>query len=330
MSPSSCNKVIDVHAHIVFPESMGKAGRFGPELDVDADGVVFFRFGGYSMKPMDYRNTVFMDHAMRLDAMAQHGIDLQLLSPNPLTLFHHIPSPEAIAFCQTQNDAMAALVGRFPDQFLGAAAVPMQDIDAAIREAERAIKELGLCAIYIGTHLPYDLDDPRLDEFYAAVTALDVPLFFHPASSGGVSGPDDARLARFDMTLILGYAYEETIAAAQLVLGGVIDRHPQLDICLSHGAGATTFLIPKFEGWAKVRDWAPNSVQELGFTQVLKKLWFDVHVSGSLQQQLLIDSVGADRCVYGTNFGGWDTPARADEFAKRFTGNSETLLRLKP
>ena len=70
-------------------------------------------------------------------------------------------------------------------------------------------------------------------------------------------------------------------------------------------------------------------MQELGFTQVLKKLWFDVHVSGSLQQQLLIDSVGADRCVYGTNFGGWDTPAIAGEFAKSFTGNSEILLRLK-
>jgi hypothetical protein len=54
-----------------------------------------------------------------------------------------------------------------------------------------------------------------------------------------------------------------------------------------------------------------------------------VHISGSVQQQLLIDSVGADRCVYGTNFGGWDTPAKAGEFAKSFTGNSEILLRLK-
>ena len=328
MSRTGSNRVIDVHAHIVFPESMGKAGRFGPELDVDADGVVFFRFGGCSMKPMDYRNTVFMDHAMRLDAMTEHGIDVQPLSPNPLTLFHHIPSPEAIAFCQTQNDAMATLVDRYPERFLGAAALPMQDIDASIAEAERAIKELGLCAIYIGTNLPYDLDDPCLDAFYAAITALDVPLFFHPASTGGMSGPDDARLSRFDMTLILGYAYEETIAAAQLVLGGVVDRHPQLDICLSHGAGATAFLIPKFEGWAKVRDWAPDSVQELGFTQVLRKLWFDAHVSGSVQQQLLIDSVGADRCVYGTNFGGWDTPAKAGKFAKTLTGNSEILLRL--
>jgi len=322
------DRVIDVHAHIVFPESMGKAGSYGPEMGVDSNGVSFFRFGGYTMKPMDYRNTVFMDVSMRVDGMAQHGIDLQLLSPNPLTLFHHIGVEEATMFCQVQNDAMAKLVSQYPDKFLGAAALPMQDIGASIKEAERVVKQLGLSAIYIGTNLPYDLDDPCLDEFYMAIIALNVPLFFHPASTGGVSGPDDARLARFDMTLILGYAYEETIAVAQLVLGGVLDRHPKLDICLSHGAGVTAYLIPKFEGWAKVRDWAPDSVQELGFTQVCKKLWFDAHVSGTLQKQLLIDSVGADRCVYGTNFGGWDTPANADEFARSLTVNTERLLRL--
>jgi aminocarboxymuconate-semialdehyde decarboxylase len=60
----------------------------------------------------------------------------------------------------------------------------------------------------------------------------------------------------------------------------------------------------------------------------LKKLWFDAHVSGTVQKQLLIDSVGADRCVYGTNFGGWDTPAKADEFARSLTVNTERLLRL--
>ncbi len=320
--------VIDLHAHIVFPETMGQAGDYGPELDVDSDGVVFFRFGGYQMKPMDYRKTVFMDVDMRLNQMREHGIDLQLLSPNPLTLFHHIPAIDAVNFCKAQNDAMADVVSKHPRNFLGAAALPIQDIDASLSEAERAIKQLGLSAIYVGTNFPFDLDDPCLDQLYSAIVELDVPLFMHPASSGGLTGPDDPRLARFDMTLILGYAYEETIAAAQLVLGGVIDRHPKLDICLSHGAGVASYLAPRFEGWSSVRDWAPESVKEHGFVSVLKKLWFDAHVPGPLHKKMLLDLVGLDRCVYGTNFGGWDTPTRADDFARSLTPNAQALMRL--
>ena len=125
MISKQSNKVIDLHAHIVFSETMNRAGRFGPELRIDTDGTVFFRFGGYQIKPMDYRNTIFMDVDMRLEEMQRHGIDLQLLSPNPLTFFHHIPEEDAINFCLSQNDAMANVVLRHPDKFMGAAALPI-------------------------------------------------------------------------------------------------------------------------------------------------------------------------------------------------------------
>ena len=328
MSFDESNKVIDLHAHIVFPETMNRAGSFGPELLTGADGIVSFRFGGYQMKPMDYRNTIFMDVDMRLEEMHRHGIDLQLLSPNPLTFFHHIPEQDAINFCITQNDAMANIVSKHADKFLGAAALPIQDIDAAIREAERSVQQLGLSAVYIGTNFPFDIHDPCLDDLYSAITELNVPLFMHPASSGGPGGPDDHRLAHFDMTLILGYAYEETMAVAQLVLGGVVDRHPHLDICISHGGGVASYLFPKLEGWSEVRDWAPQSVKEHGFLHGLKKLWFDVHVPGKLQKQMLLDLVGIERCVYGTNFGGWDTPGEADAFARSLSPNAEKLMRI--
>ena len=329
MSSDESSKVIDLHAHIVFQETMNRAGSFGPEVCTDNDGIVFFRFGGYQMKPMDYSKTIFMDVAMRLEEMHRHGIDLQLLSPNPLTFFHHIPAQDAINFCAAQNDAMANIVLKHPNKFLGAAALPIQDIDASVKEAERAVKLLGLSAIYIGTNFPFDIDDPCLDPLYSAIAELNVPLFMHPASSGGPGGPDDSRLARFDMTLILGYAYEETVAVAQLVLGGVIDRHPNLDICISHGGGVVSYLFPRFEGWSTLRDWAPDSVKEHGFAHVLKQLWFDSHVPGTLHKKMLLDLVGIDRCVYGTNFGGWDTPKKADAFAKSLTPNAKKLMRLE-
>ena len=321
-------RVIDLHAHAVLQAGFGVAGRHGPELAVDDDGVSFFRIGEYRMKPMAYRGTVFMDVEKRLDLMGEVGIDLQLLSPNPLTFFHGIEAGLALEFCRVHNDAMAELVARHPGKLLGSAALPMQDPDAAARELERAVGELGLLAAYVGTDYPFPLDDPCLDDLYRTFVALDVPLFLHPASTDGAGLPADARLCRFDLGLIVGYAYDESLAVASLVYGGVLDRHPQLDICISHGGGALPFLIGRYEGIARFRDWAPPSVREHGFRHQVRKLWFDAHVEGQGALALLIDAVGADRLVYGTNFGGWDTPRSTSEFDASLTPNAEKLLRL--
>lgn len=320
--------VIDLHAHVVLEQAFGKAGPHGPELARDDDGTPYFRIGNYRMQPMDYRGTVFMDLDRRIEQMDRAGIDLQLLSPNPLTMFHRIEPEHAIRFCRDHNDAMADTVARRPDRLLGAAALPMQDVAAATRELERCVKDLGLVAAYTGTDYPMPLDAPELDDFYRALVDLDVPLFLHPASTGGAEGPDDARLARFDLTLLLGYAYEETLAAGTLVFGGVLDRHPELDVCISHGGGAMPFLLERFAGMARFRQWVPESVREHGFTAVLRRLWFDAHVDGEGSLELLLAEIGRDRLVYGTNFGGWDAPAQADDLARALTSNARRLLRL--
>ena len=151
----------------------------------------------------------------------------------------------------------------------------------------------------------------------------------HPASSGGAKGPDDWRMGRFDMSIMLGYAYEETLAVATLIIGGVLDRHPKLDICISHGGGAMPYLIERFSEMSEFRDWAPEGVKKNGFINELKRLWFDAHVHGEKSQQMLFDLIGKNRLVYGTNFGGWDTPKKLEKFAPELTKNAEKLLRLK-
>ena len=320
--------VIDLHAHVVLEETFNQAGKFGPELAKDDQGIPYFRIGQYQMKPMDYRGSVFMDMAKRLEKMDAMGIDRQMLSPNPLTMFHQIPADIAATFCQVHNDAMAERVADHPDRLLGSAALPMQDVDLAIRELERA-KSLGLVAAYTGTHYPFDLDDPRLDEFYAALVALEMPLFLHPASSGGDKGPEDARLNRFNLTILLGYPYEEMLAVATLIFGGVLDRHPDVDICISHGGGGMPYFVDRFIGMAGFGNWAPESVRSEGFPAQLKKLWFDAHVDGDAAMARLREVMGDDRLVYGTNFGGWDTPHAADDLAAALTPNAEKLLRLE-
>jgi aminocarboxymuconate-semialdehyde decarboxylase len=323
------SRVIDLHAHAVLEAGFGVAGKFGPELSKDSDGVPFFRIGDYQMKPMEYRGTVFMETDLRLERMEKDGIDLQMLSPNPLTMFHHIPSDIADNFCRVHNDAMAEIVNAHPGKLLGAACLPMQDIDLAIRELHRAVKELGLVAPYTGTNYPHTLDDPCMDVFYQELVALDVPLFLHPASSGGDRGPDDSRLNRFNLTILLGYPYEELLACATILFGGVFERHPDVDICISHGGGGLPYFFDRFIGMTEFGAWVPDSIRENGFREMMRKLWFDAHVDGDAAHHRLVEVMGKDRLVYGTNFGGWDTPSAADEFAASLTPNAEKLLRLE-
>jgi aminocarboxymuconate-semialdehyde decarboxylase len=315
--------VVDLHAHVVLGAAFGTAGIYGPTHGDNADGVEFFRVGDYTMQPIPYRGSVFMDVERRLSEMARVGIHRQMLSPNPLTFFGGVEPTPAIGFARATNDAMAALVASHPEKLLGAAQLPMQDPEAAIVELDRAIGELGLVAAYIGTDYGMTLDDRRLDDLYRRVVELDVPLFVHGVTNDGRGPVADARLRRFGLDLIVGYTYEETLAVASLVLGGVLDRHPGLDVCISHGGGAIAFLAQRFDSMAHFHG------RESDLAGCLRRLWFDSHLEPGPARDLVVRTVGLDRMVYGTNFGGWDTPARTDEFDAALTPNAHRLLRLE-
>ena len=312
--------VIDLHAHVVLEESFGAAGKYGPELS-SGEKLQEFRVGDYIMR-VPYRGSVFMDAQKRIEAMDALGVDLQLLSPNPLSFFGHINAKDALEFARASNDAMVRHIDPFKDRLLGAAAVPLQDPELACEEVERAVTDLGLIAAYVGTDYGFSLDDPKLDVFYQTVVNLDIPLLIHPATNNGIRGASDERLSRFGLDLILGYAYEETIAVASLVLGGVMQRHPKLDVCVSHGGGAIAFLKQRFESMATFLG------AESTFAEDLKLLWFDSHLEEGPAHDLVVSTVGSDRMVFGTNFGGWDTPTVVTDFDRDLTANAIQLLRL--
>ncbi len=321
-----------MHAHVVLADTLGAAGAHGPELSEDEAGQPRFRVGGYCLHGVRYRGSAFMDADVRLAAMARAAIDFQVLSPNPLTYFHYVEPDDAVAFCRRHNDALAALVRRHPDQLAGFAALPMQHVAAACDELERAIGELGLVGAYVGTDFGMPLDSERLDPFYERLVALDVPLFLHPAPHGIDGPPADPRLTRFDLELIVGFATDETLAIASLVYGEVLERHPRLDVCVSHGGGAAPFLIGRLAAAARKRAWAPAALRAEGaFEEALRRIWFDVHVHDGRALRLLAEVVGSDRLVLGTNFAGWDQgePLDLNELAPILADNARRLLRLR-
>ena len=237
-----------------------------------------------------------MDLDIRLARMDENGIDLQVLSPNPITYFHHIETEVAAEFCHWHNDVMAETVAKRPDRLRGFAEVPIQSPSAAVVEMRRAVTDLGLVGPYIGTESVYALDAPEMDEFYAAAVELDVPVFIHPAPHGIDSPLADPRIRRFDLDLYLGFLYEETIAVASLIYGGVLDRHPALDVCISHGGGASIWLRGRMALAARNRPWSPEGLKVEGaYEDQLRRLYFDNHLDDPVAFQALIDVVGPEQ-----------------------------------
>ena len=322
-------KSIDVHAHAVLEGTMGAAGKYGPEIGSDGEEKPWFRVGDYRLDGVRYRGGPFMDVDLRLGLMQESGIEFQVLSPNPLTYFHFIEVSEAIPFCRCHNDELAALVGTYPDRLAALAALPMQDPLAASDELERAVRELGMLGAYVGAELPEPLDSPELDTFYEKLCELDVPLFIHPAPAG-IDGPrGDQRLHRFDLEILLGFAAQETLTIATLIIGGVMSRHPSLDVCVSHGGGSIAVLADRLADATRRRPWSPAHLREDGaFEAILSRFWVDNHIHDNTALDSLKRILGEEHIVLGTNFAGWDQPKQVRPDAAATQGMADNARRL--
>jgi aminocarboxymuconate-semialdehyde decarboxylase len=225
--------IVDIYTHI-FPNryfaelekgppklgNMGKRMRGIPKLfDLD------LRFKDMDAIADDYRQIISL--------------------PNPP--IEDIAEGEAAnALARVANDAMAELCAKHPDRFPAfAAAVSMHDVDAAIVEADRAIK-MGARGVQTYTNIAgHPLDEPRFRPFFAAMAAHDLPIWLHPARTSSMPDYAAEQKSRFEMWWCFGWPYETTIAMCRLVFDGLYDRHPNIKIITHHLGGG---MIPYFEG----------------------------------------------------------------------------------
>jgi uncharacterized protein len=156
--------------------------------------------------------------------------------------------PPALArdLARLANDEMAELVRRHPDRFLGfAASLPMNDPDASLREADRAIAELGALGIQIFTNVNgLPLDDARFEPLFARMAELDRPIWVHPARGATVADYPTEERSKFEMWWVFGWPYETAVFMSRLIFSGHLDRYPNLRILTHHAGG----MVPHFAG----------------------------------------------------------------------------------
>src|SRR5580704_6179341 len=182
---------------------------------------------------------------LRLRDMDQTGIARQILSLTSPGV-QVFDAPDAVALARSSNDFMVDAIRRHPDRFAGLAAVAPQDPPAAAKELERGVKALGLKGAIINSHTRGEyLDDPKFWPIFEAAEALNVPVYIHPTT------PPKSMIAPFlERGLdgaIFGFAVETGLHLLRILIAGVFDRFPKLQIVSGHLGEALPYWLPRLD-----------------------------------------------------------------------------------
>jgi aminocarboxymuconate-semialdehyde decarboxylase len=288
-------QVTDVHTHYVpkgWPELPGTGPR--PELRVDSPKTATIMLGETPFRKI---SDSAWNADVRLSAMAEHGIDRQVLSPTPVFFSYDQPGDAAAEIAAIFNDLALEIAARAPGKLIPFCQVPLQDTDAACRELERAVNA-GHRGVEIGNHVgDRDLDDAGVVTFLQHAAALDVPVFVHPWDM-----PTSPRADRWMAQWLVGMPAETHLSLLAMVLGGVFDRiGPELRICFAHGGGSFPFWVGRMDNaWRERSDVV--GVSEHPPSAYLDRFLVDSVVFDEPALRLLVDRMGAERVLLGTDY----------------------------
>ena len=303
---------IDIHAHVLTEATLARLQRESPSQaprlersGEDAALVVgSFRYPAFPRGGWDIER--------RLADMDAKRVAVQAVSVPPFVMLYELEAQVTTAFAQIHNEAIAELVRAQPDRFVGLATVPLQDPPAAAAELRRAMRQLGLRGMEIGANVAgRDLDDPELEPVWQAAQELGAFIFLHPQS---VAAAD--RLRNYYLWNLLGNPLDTSIAAASLVFGGVLERYPDLRLCLAHGGGFIPYQRGRLEhGW-RVRAEPRQRLQQPPGA-FFDRLYFDTILHSDAALAYLVRTAGADHVLLGSDYPFDMGPAEPVESVRR-------------
>jgi aminocarboxymuconate-semialdehyde decarboxylase len=291
-------QTIDVHTHVLTEETIRLLQKEAPKLAVslspiDAEAGVL-EVAGTPYRPFPRGG---WDIEQRLHDMDAAEVDVHVLSATPQTYLYDHDAALAAACASIQNDQMAKLVADHPDRFMAIATLPMQAPERAADELRRAVRTLGLRGAMIGSNVQgRNLDDAALEPLWAAAAELDALLLIHPVKPAG-----GERIKPYYLVNLIGNPLDTTIAAACLVFGGVLERHPKLKVLLVHGGGFVPYQAGRFvHGW-KVRA-EPKVTLKSSPETLLRRFYYDTILHSKPQLEFLVQSVGAEHVLLGSDY----------------------------
>lgn len=183
-----------------------------------------------------------LNHRFRI--MDEHDGLVQVLTLSSPPAEKFVNPKEALDLARLANDEMAELVLKYPDRFIAAvASLPMNNMDAALDEVDRAIKDLHLKGVQIFTPInDKPLDSPEFLPLYEKMCQYDLPIWIHPQREPDYPDYRSEKTSKYAIHAMFGWVYETSAAMVRLVLSGILEKYPNLKFITHHGGAMIPFL----------------------------------------------------------------------------------------
>jgi len=288
---------VDIHCHIATPECQPLVrDLFTPDTDP------FTRFSTAETQEINQRMFASVVPKLtspeeRLKDMDAMGIDMQVISPSPMQYYYWTNGELGLQLAQLQNNRVAEIVQAYPARFVGMGTIPLQDIERAVQELRRIVRDLGLRAVEVSSNVNgVDYDDPRFAPFFATAEELEVLIFMHP-----IGFTDAGRLRDYYLTNVIGQPLESTVAVSRMIFAGVLERHPRLKFCVAHGGGYLPYYAGRMDHAYTVRPECQRGISRPPSTY-LRQLYYDSVIYTGDTLTSLLEKVGSDHVLLGTDY----------------------------
>jgi aminocarboxymuconate-semialdehyde decarboxylase len=287
--------ITDIHCHFVpeeffrFAKSRDEFGikvkrNEGDTVDLDIRGM---HFG---------LNTTFFDMAKQVARMRHDGVERAILSLATPFIDYQLDAKIAIEAARVFNDAMASAISPDKARFGGWALLPMQDPAAAGRELQRCVRDHG----FVGGHIASNvrgvyLHDDRFEPIFQSAVDLNVPLFVHPADPLGKD-----RTREYELTIVAGYLFDNTINILKMICSGFLDRWPTLKLVCAHAGAFSPILRARMQ---REVDTNPklSATLKMPVGDYLRRLYFDTICFEPAILRYVADVVPVEHLMLGSD-----------------------------
>jgi predicted TIM-barrel fold metal-dependent hydrolase len=284
---------IDAYSHIVPPKYREALYKVAPEMH---DRQVL------TCPPL-------YDLDARFRIMDKYEPIRQVLTLGRIPVEHVAGPKKAAELAVRANDEMAELVTKYRDRFCGAlATLAMTNMDAALKETDRAIKDLKFCGVYL--HTPVDekpLDAPEFLPLYEKMSYYDLPIVIHPMRK--VSHPDylTEKESKYNIFSLFGWPYDTSSAMARLVFSGIMEKYPNLKIVTHHLGGMIPFYAERLRQFTQLfyisGDVGKETWLKKEIVDYFRMFYADTAIYGNpTALKCGHEFFGADHIVFGTDF----------------------------
>jgi predicted TIM-barrel fold metal-dependent hydrolase len=359
-------RIIDIDGHIREADDLWEKyleppfRARAPKVEKVLNGQLLFRLEGdrhhrrpdetpFRFKedgsPANENRHLATDPRDRLKAMDRDRIERGLLFPSAGL---YLPSVHedgyAAALCRAYNNWLYDYCAVDRKRLMGVGVIPVQDINLAIAEAHRTVKELGFKGVFVRPNpiKGRNIDDPYYDPLYRTIQELGVPLMVHEGSGAFLPTAGADRFAgQWFFTHTISHPFEQMLASLGLICQGTLERNPELQVVfLEAGAGWLPYwlwrmdehheILPFQVPWLKMRP-----------SEYFRRQCFVSFEADETGLRAVIESIGADRVVFASDYPHWDatfpgvtemilnrTDLTADTKRKIMGENAARLLRL--